>query len=328
MRRREVIALLGGTALAWPLAARAQSSDRMRRIGVLLSYAEADPEARERISAFEQGLRDLGWTSGRNIEIVYRYGAGISDRQRAYASELVRQTPDVLVAQSASSLAPLKEATSTIPIVVATVGDLVESGYVQSLAHPGGNITGFPSFELAMGGKWLELLHEIAPHVSRVLVVESINPQRGSYLLTIEAAARPIKVDVTMSDFHSATDIGPDIEKFARQPNGGLIVMPSGFTAVNRHDIIAAAARNRLPAIYPFRYFADDGGLLAYGSDGRDIFRRAAGYVDRILKGESPADLPIQEPIKFEMIVNLKTAKALGLTIPESFIQRADAVIE
>jgi putative tryptophan/tyrosine transport system substrate-binding protein len=331
MRRRKFISLIGGAAAAsslWPLAGQAQQGGPMRRVGVLMSYAEGDAEAKARIGAFEQALRELGWTNGRNVEIVYRFGGGIDDRQRAYASELVSRQPDVLVAQSASSLAPLAQATRTIPIVVATVGDLVESGYVQSFAHPGGNITGFTAFELAMGGKWLDLLHEVAPTLSRVMVVENPNPQRASYLPSIEAAARSIHVTVTQSDLHSPADIGPAIDRFAKQPDGGLIVMPSGFTAVHRHDIIAAAARNLLPAIYPFRYFTDDGGLIVYGSDGRDIFRRTAGYVDRILKGESPANLPVQQPIRFEMIVNLKTAKAQGLTIPESFLLRADEVIE
>jgi putative tryptophan/tyrosine transport system substrate-binding protein len=240
----------------------------------------------------------------------------------------VSQKPDVLVASTAPALASLRRATNTIPIVVAGAGDLVNSDYVQSLAHPGGNITGFTAFEFDVGGKWLGLLREVAPSVSRVMVIESPNPQRGSYLPSIEAAARPINVQVIKSDLHGEADIDTAVDQFARESSGGLIVMPSPFTAVNRRAVIAAAARNHLPAIYPYRYFAEDGGLLVYGSDGQDIFRRTASYVDRILKGESPANLPIQEPIKFEMFVNLKTAKALGLTIPSQLLDRADELIE
>jgi putative ABC transport system substrate-binding protein len=293
-----------------------------------LKIVALPPDVQARNAAFEEGLRVLGWSSGQNVQIVYRYGAGSDQRAGEYARDLVNQKPDVIVANSTSALAPLRRATSTIPIVVAGAGDLVKSGYVESLAHPGGNITGFTSFEFDVGGKWLGLLREIVPSVSRVMVVESPNPQRGSYLPSIEAAARPINVEVTKSDLHGAADIDSAVDRFAREPNGGLIVLPGPFASVNRPAIIAAAARDRLPAIYPYRHFAEDGGLLAYGSNGQDIFRRAASYVDRILKGESAANLPIQGPIKFEMFINLKTAKALGLTIPPQVLNRADDLIE
>ena len=328
MRRRDFIALISGAAAAWPLAARAQQPARMRRVGVLMSFSDDDREGQLLLSAFEQGLQALGWTNGRDVEIIYRYGAGADERFRAYSSELVSQNPDVLVANSPAALAPLRGLTSTIPIVAAIVGDLVDSGYVQSLARPGGNVTGFTAFEFAVGGKWLEFLREIAPGISRVMVVESPNPQRGSYLPSIEAAARPISVDVTKSALRDAADIGPAIEQFAREANGGMIVLPNPFTSANRRSIIDAAALHRLPAIYPFRRFAEEGGLMAYGSDRSDIFRRAASYVDRILKGESPANLPVQAPTKFEMVINLKTAKALGLTVPQPLLVAADEVIE
>ena len=328
MRRRDFIALIGGAAAAWPLAAAAQQPARMRRVGVLMSFSDDDREGQLLRSAFEQGLQALGWTNGRDVEIAYRYGAGADERFRAYSSELVSQNPDVLVANSAAALAPLRGLTSTIPIVAAIVGDLVDSGYVQSLARPGGNVTGFTAFEFAVGGKWLGFLREIAPGTRRVLVVETPNPQRGSYLPSIEAAARPISVDVTKSALRDAADIGPAIEQFAREANGGMIVLPNPFASANRRLIIDAAALHRLPAIYPFRRFAEEGGLMAYGSDRSDIFRRAASYVDRILKGESPANLPVQAPTKFELVINLKTAKALGLTVPQPLLVAADEVIE
>jgi putative tryptophan/tyrosine transport system substrate-binding protein len=330
LRRREFIALLGcavGSA-SLPDAARAQPSGRLPTIGILLSYSEDDPEEKSRITAFEQGLRDLGWINGRNVLVVYRYGAGDDERMGKYAHELVSQNPSVLVANSVAALVALRRATDKIPIVVAGGGDLVASGYVASLAHPGSNVTGFTSFEPRVGGKWLELLREAAPNVSRVLVLESPNPQRTSYFPSIETAARAINVAAIKSDLHGETDVDSTLDNFARHSTGGLIVMPSPFTSVHRRTIIAAAARDRLPDIYPYRYFAEEGGLLAYGSDGQDIFRRSASYVDRILRGASPASLPIQEPVKFEFIVNLRTAKALGLEIPATLLTTADEVIQ
>jgi putative ABC transport system substrate-binding protein len=328
MRRRDFIAAIGGV-VAWPLAVRAQQADRMRRVWVLLPYPEGDPEAQSRIAAFEQRLKDLGWANGRNVQIIYRFRVGADDRIREYASDLISQKPDVLLVNSGGALAELRRTTGTIPIVVAMAGDLVEMGYIQSLDHPGGNITGFTSFEYAMGGKWLELLREIAPSVSRVMIVEGPNPQqRASYVPSIETAARPINVEVVKSDLHNETDIGPTVDQFAREPNCGLIVIPGLFTGVHRRSIIAASARNLLPTIYPYRYFVDDGGLLAYGSNSQDIFRSAAGYVDRILKGDKPADLPVQAPTKYELVINLKTAKTLGLTVPQALLATADGVIE
>jgi putative tryptophan/tyrosine transport system substrate-binding protein len=330
VRRRDVITLLGGAA-AWPLAAEAQQAARVRRIGVLLGYPEGDTEAQSRIAAFEQGLKSLGWTKGRNAQITYHFGAVDSGRMPDYARDLISQRPEVLVATGGNALAELRRATSTIPIVVAVAGDLVEMGYVESLAHPGGNITGFSSFEFTLGGKWLDLLHEVAPSVNRVMILQPPTPrqpQRGSYVPSIEAAARRIDVVITKSDLHSDTDIGPTVDQFASEPNSGMIVIPGLFTGVHRRAIVGASARNRLPAIYPYPYFVGEGGLLAYGSDSRDIVRRAAGYVDRILKGEKPADLPVQTPVKFELVINLKTAKALGLEMPATVLSRADEVFE
>jgi putative tryptophan/tyrosine transport system substrate-binding protein len=330
LRRRSFLTLLGGAAASWPLAARAQQPVRMRRIGVLMSAAQDDRRTQLEIAAFEQALQSLSWTKGRNIEIIYRYGAGDDERFHSYASELVGQNPDVLLANSGSALRPLRRLTSTIPIVVASAGDLVDTGNVQSLARPGGNITGFMSFEFAVGGKWLALLREMAPATSRVMVIESADAQRGSgsYFPSIVAMARMINVDAIMSKLHDDNDIDPTIEQFAHGANGGLIVLPSPFTIAHRRSLIDAAARNRLPAIYPYRDFADDGGLMAYGSNAPDLFRRAGGYVDRILKGESPANLPVQAPTKYELVINLKTAKALGLTVPLPLQASADEVIE
>jgi putative tryptophan/tyrosine transport system substrate-binding protein len=330
MRRRDFIKGIVGSATAWPLTARAQQPSGMRRIGVLMSPSQGDRRAQLQIAAFEQALQSLGWTKGRNVEIIYRYGAGDDERFHSYASELVGQNPDVLLANSGSALRPLRRLTSTIPIVVASAGDLVDTGNVQSLARPGGNVTGFMSFEFAVGGKWLALLREMAPDTSRVLVIESADAQRGSgsYFPSIVALARTINVDAIMSKLHDANDIDPTIEQFAHDANGGLIVLPSPFTIAHRRSLVDAAARNRLPAIYPYRDFADDGGLFAYGSNSADLFRRAAGYVDRILKGEKPGDLPVQAPTKYELVINIKTAKALALRIPQSLLATADEVIE
>lgn len=331
MRRRDFVTLAAGAALVPmlpPCAGRAEPADRMRHVGVLLAYGKDDPEAEARIKAFEQGLQKLGWTKGGNVEIVYRFGAANDERLRDFALDLVRQNPDALVAQTGAALAPLRRATTTIPIVGVTVSDLVDSGYVQSLASPGANITGFPAFDFEMGGKWVELLLELAPNTRRIMVLQNLNPKRASYLPRIEAAAKPLAVSVTMPEVRTDADIGPAIDLFAREPGGGLIVLPTPFTSTHRDSIIGASARNRVPAIYPFRFFAEDGGLLVYGSDGRDIFRRAASYVDRILKGERPENLPIQQPIKFEMIINLKTARMLGLTVSPILLAAADEVIE
>ena len=327
MKRRAFIGLLGGAA-AWPLAARAQRLERAPRVGVLLAFAESDPEAQACISAFENALRVLKWNKGENIEVAYRFGAADDEPSRNLSSELVRSQPDVLVAHAASALTALRRETRSIPIVAAVVGDLVGSGYVESLARPGGNITGFTAFEFAVGGKWLQFLIEVAPSTRRVMVIQNVSPSRTSYLPSIETVARTLKAQVTMPDIRSVAEASHAIRAFATEKNGGLIVLPGAFTAAHRVAIIGAAREHGLPAVYPFRYFAADGGLIAYGSNRPDIFQRAAGYVDRILKGEKPADLPVQQPTKFELVINLKTAKALGVTIPQSVLGRADHIIE
>jgi putative tryptophan/tyrosine transport system substrate-binding protein len=329
MRRREFIGLLGGVTVAWPLAVRAQQSERVRRIGVLLAYSEADPEAHARIATFEQGLRELNWINGHNVRIDYRFGAGSVEHMRTNSAELVALKPDVLLAHSSSSLMPLRRETHTIPIVVAVVGDLVRAGFAESLARPGGNITGFSAFEPMMSGKWLELLKEIAPGLRLVMIiVNSQNASQPGYVRTIEATARSANVRVSMPDLNSEADIGPAIDEFAREANGGVIVLPGAFTGAHRRSIIASTARHRLPAIYPFRYYCVDGGLISYGIDQGAIFHRAASYVDRIFKGEKPGDLPIQMPTKFELVLNLKTARTLGLDVPPTLLALADEVIE
>ena len=329
MRRREFITLLGGAAAVWPLAARAQQVDRVRRIGVLMGADEGDPEAQRYIKAFLLRLQELGWVHGRNVQIDYRWGGADSDRIRTYAGELVGLKPDVILAQTSLVMPPLQRETRTIPIVFMQINDPVESGMVASMAHPGGNITGFTSFELTVGGKWLEMLKEIAPSVTRVAVI--LNPVQSpqvAILRAIEAVAPSVGVPVTVAGVQDAAGIERAVSAFARESNGGLIVLPNPVTIGNRKLIIALAARHRLPAVYAYRYFVTDGGLMSYGVDLADLYRRAAGYVDRILKGEKPADLPVQAPTKYELVINLKTAKALGLAVPPSVLTRADEVIE
>jgi putative ABC transport system substrate-binding protein len=333
MKRREFITLLGGAAAAssnlWPLAARAQQPDRVRRIGVLLPLAEGDPEGQGYIKAFLQGLQALGWVPGRNLQIEYRWGGADSDRIRTYAGELVGLKPDVILAQTSLVMPPLQRETRTVPIIFMQINDPVESGLVASIARPGGNITGFTSFELTVGGKWLEMLKEIAPGVTRVAVI--LNPVQSpqiAILRAIEAVAPSVGVAVTVAGVQDAAGIEQAVSTFSRESNGGLIVLPNPITNGNRKLIIALAARHRLPAVYAYRYFVVDGGLMAYGVDLADLYRRAAGYVDRILKGEKPADLPVQAPTKYELVINLKTAKALGLTVPPTLLARADEVIE
>jgi putative ABC transport system substrate-binding protein len=328
-RRREFITLLGSTAIAWPLAVRAQQPDRMRRIGVLTPFAESDPEGQVRMGAFRQGLEKLGWTEGRNIRIDYHWAPGDADRLPSYAKELVGLTPDVIVSNSTLMLAALKNETQTVAIVFVQVPDPVEGGFVASLSRPGGNITGVTNFEYTLGGKWLELLKEIAPRVARVTVIPNPGDRASSeYMHAIEAVAPSFGVQLIAADVHDATEIERAIGASAREANAGLIVLPGPFTAVYREPIVALAAQHRLPAVYPYRYFVTSGGLISYGVETVDLYRRAALYVDRILKGEKPADLPVQAPTKFEFVINLKTAKALGLKIPESFLLRADEVIE
>ena len=315
MRRREFITLLGGAA-AWPLAARAQQPERMRRIGVLMAFAENDPEVQANITAFRQALQKLGWTDGRNARIDYRWGGANSERIRGYAIELVGLKPDVILVSTALVLQPLRQETRSIPIVFTQIGEPVQSGLVASLAHPGGNITGFTAFEASVWGKSLEVLKEVAPHVARVAVILKSGPstQAGMWR-AVEAAAPSLGVKATATPVRNAVEIERAINAFAREPNGGLIVLPSGPTIVHRELIIAMAARHPLPAIYPYRQFVSAGGLICYGLDLAEQYRGAAAYVDRILRGEKPADLPVQQPTKFELVINLTTAKALGLKI-------------
>ena len=328
MKRREFITLLGGAAAAWPLAARAQQPDRVRRIGVLSGLAD-DIEGRFRVTTFQQGLRELGWTEGHNVRIELRWAAGDVDRMRTYAAELVATKPDAILAITTPALVPLRQATSSIPIVFVNVGDPAESGIVENLARPGGNITGITTFVSSIGGKWLELLKEVAPRVVHVLVIlNQDNPTARGVLRIIEASAPSFGIMVTPVGVHSADEIERAVENFAHQPDAALLVLPDPATVVNRERIVALAAQHRIPAVYPFRYFVDSGGLMSYGTVPTDQYRQAASYVDRILKGANPGELPVQQPAKFELVVNLKTAKALGLTIPESFLLRADQVIE
>jgi ABC-type uncharacterized transport system substrate-binding protein len=328
MRRREFIALLGGAA-AWPLAARAQQPERMRRIGVLMAMTADDPEAAPRVAAFAQGLQQSGWTIGQNVRVDYRWGGGNADNMRKYAAELVALAPNVILAHSSAAVAPLLQATRTIPIVFTTVADPVGAGYVDSLARPGGNSTGFLVWEYSIAGKWLGLLKEIAPRVTRVVVLRESRIAAGpGQFAVIQAAAPSLGVEVRPVDTRDAGEIERAITAFAQGANGGLIATGSPQALFHRGLIVALAARQRLPAVYFGRYFVTDGGLISYGPDLTEQFRHAAGYVDRILRGEKPADLPVQAPTKYELVINLKTAKALGLTVPDTVLARADEVIE
>jgi putative ABC transport system substrate-binding protein len=329
MRRREFIALVGSAAATWPLAARAQQPSGMKRVGVLMGTDQTAPDNKARIAAFRQRLQDLGWTEGQNIQIEIRWGEGDADRIKTYADELVGMGPDVLVANGGPPMAEFRRLTSTIPIVFVQVPDPVGLGLVTNLAHPGGNITGFTHFEFAIGSKWLELLKEIAPRISRIaFLLPPEHPAWPGFLHTIEAAASSAGVDVTPAGVHDATEIKGAVDAFALKPNSGLMVLPSPPTTVNGDLIITLAARHGLPAIYPFRYFPERGGLMSYGVNTVDLTRRAASYIDRILKGEKPADLPVQAPTEYELVINRKTAKELGLSIPQSLLATADGVIE
>jgi len=327
--RREFITLLGGAA-AWPTGVRAQGTERMRRIGVLVGSAESDPESMPRVTTFERGLTELGWVSGRNVLIDYRWAAGEPANMQALAKELVELQPDVLLASSTPVVAALGRETGTIPIVFVVVSDPVGSGFIKSLSRPGGNMTGFINIESSLGGKWLELLKELAPRISRVAVM--FNPETAPhaeyYVRPFEVAASSLAVKPSTVPVRSVTDIEQAIFDLGRAPASGLIVLPDTFTTVHRRVIISAAANSNVPAIYPFRYMAGDGGLISYGVDLIDLYRRAAPYVDRILKGGKPADLPVQQPTKFEFAINLKTAKSLGLDVPPTLLARADEVIE
>jgi len=329
MMRREFITLLGGAAAAWPLAARAQQGERMRRIGVLMNLAADDPESSAHLAAFLDGLQQLGWTDGRNVRIDTRWSASDPDRRRTYAAELVALAPDVILAYGGSGAGALQQATRTVPIVFAEVVDPVGAGLVASLARPGGNATGFSLFEYGISVKWLELLKQIVPNVTRAAVLRDPALTSGTaQLASIQGVAPSFGVELSPVNVHDAGEIERAVSAFARVSNGGLIVVANPLTTINRELIIALAARHRLPAVYPFRFFVTSGGLISYGPDIIDQYRRAAGYVDRILKGEKPADLPVQAPTKYELVINLKTAKALGLTVPDSLLARADEVIE
>ncbi len=327
MRRREFIALLGGAA-AWPLAAHAQQSDPMRRIGVLQILEEDDPETVARHAAFEHALQALGWTVGRNVRIDYRSAKGDANQLRKYATELIALEPDVILTGGSISIAPVLRATRTIPIVFVQVVDPVGGGLVESLARPGGNATGFTSYEYSLSAKWLELLKEIAPPVTRVAVIRDPTQAAGiGQFAVIQAAGPSLGVELRPINAPDKTEIERGIAAFARSANGGLIVVPGG-TGGNRDLFVPLAARLRLPAVYPYRYYVADGGLISYGPNTIDYYRRAASYVDRILKGEKPADMPVQAPTTYELIINLKTAKALGLKVPPTLLARADEVIE
>jgi len=328
MRRREFITLLGGAAV-WPLAARAQQPERKRRVGVLTNLTESDSEGQARIAAFREELRKLGWSEGREVQIEYRWTAGDSDRARVYAAELVALKPEVIFAAPSSSVVALQGETRTLPIVFAQATDPVVEGFAASIAHPGGNMTGFGNFEFAIGAKWLELLKQIAPLVTRVAVIyDPGNPGATGFLPTIKTVARSLAVEVFAFALPDVSAIEPTIEAFAREPDGGLIPLPSPLMATQRGLIISLANRYRLPNVYAFRYYPASGGLASYGTDNIDLYRRAASYVARILNGEKPGDLPVQFADKFELVINLKTAKTLGLDPPISLLARTDEVIE
>jgi putative ABC transport system substrate-binding protein len=329
LRRRDFIILLGGAAAASPLAARPRPAERMQRIGVLMGYPEGDPQAQANITALLQGLQNLGWIEGRNVRIDYRWAGGDPDKARTFARELIAMMPDLMVSSTNQVTRILQQETPTIPIVFAFVGDPVGSGFAASLARPGKNLTGFANFENSIGGKWLELVKEIAPRAKRVGFV--FNPDAApnvGFFHAAEAAAPSLGIKLAALAVRDATDIEQDITAFASEPDGGLIIAPHAVTLGNRNLIIELAVRYCLPAVYSDRYFAESGGLVSFGNNAANLFGRAATYVDLILKGANPADLPVQLPTKFELIVNLKTAKTLGLTISESFLTRADEVIE
>jgi putative tryptophan/tyrosine transport system substrate-binding protein len=328
VKRREFITLAGGAA-AWPLAARAQQAGGMRRIGVLMGIAESDPEGQARVAAFRQGLQELKWAEGRNTLTDVRWGAGDNTRIQTYAGELVDLAPDVILATNTPTVRTLQQATKTIPVVFAGLSDPVGDGFVTSLSKPGGNITGFSSLDTAIMGKWLQLLKEIAPGITQIAVI--FNPDTAPhsiYLRALEAAAPSLAVTLLRATVRDTAAIESTFDALGRESGSGLILMPDIFTFGHRKLIYTLAARHRLPTIYPFRYHAADGGLISYGSDVADQFRRAASYIDRILHGAKPADLPIQAPTKFELVINLKTAKALGLTVPDNLLAIADEVIE
>jgi putative ABC transport system substrate-binding protein len=329
VKRREFITLLGGAAAMWPVAARAQSGERIRRVGVLTNLSQNDSEGRARDEAFVQGLQQLGWTEAGNLRIVRRWTEGDPERARQYAAELVGLAPDVILTTGSAGLIPLLRVTRTIPIVFTIVPDPVGAGFIESLARPGGNATGFVQFEFGLSGKWLELLKEIAPGVTRVAVLREPGLTAAiAQFAALQAVAPPLRVELVPLNFRNPADIERIVAAFVRSSNDGMIVTSGPLAAVHRGVIIATAARHKLPTVYVSRFTAVDGGLISYGPDFRDQYRRAAGYVDRILKGEKPGDLPVQTPTKYELVINLKTAKLLGLEVPPTLLARADEVIE
>jgi putative ABC transport system substrate-binding protein len=331
LKRRDFITLLGGVAAAWPLTARAQQPER-RRLGVLTTFSNSDALAEGWLAAFRKGLDEAGWRDGRNVQIDYRWAAGDANRLQAFAKELVAPQPDVIFAVTTPAVAALLRETRTLPIVFAQVSDPVGSGFVASLARPGGNVTGFTNIniESSIGGKWLELVKQVAPAVRRVAIIynPATSPFANYYLRPFEAAGPAYEVQASGAAVDSDVDIENALAALAREPGGGFAVLPDTFTGIHREQIVSLAARYRLPAVYPFRWFSEIGGLLSYGIDSDDMFRRAGSYVDRVLKGAKPADLPVQAPTKYELVINLKTAKALGLEIPPTLLARADEVIE
>jgi putative tryptophan/tyrosine transport system substrate-binding protein len=326
--RRQFISALGGATVAWPLAARAQQPERVRRIGVLMNLAEDDPEGKTRFAVFVRGLQEAGWADGHNVRIETRWTAGDASQLRKYAAELVALEPDVILASATPSVTALKQASRTVPIVFVAVIDPVGSGLIASMSRPGGNATGFVSFEYALAAKWLQLLKEVAPNVTRAAVLREAIFAAGIGQFAAIQAVGAIGLELSALDLRDVGEIERNIAEFAQSSNGGLIVTASQFGANHRELIVALAARHKLPAVYPYRYFVNGGGLMSYGSDLLGEYRRAPSYVDRILKGEKPTDLPVQAPTKYDLVVNLKTAKALGLDVPPNVLTRADEVIE
>jgi putative tryptophan/tyrosine transport system substrate-binding protein len=331
IRRREFVILLGGSAAAaWPLAARAQQSERIPRTGVLWPFAENDPEASARVTALRQGLAQFGWTEGRNVQLEHRWSGSDADSIRKLARELVDLRPDLILTSTTPVTAAVLRETRTIPVIFVQVGDPVGSGFVASFPRPGGNTTGFNNLPLTLTSKWLELLMEVVPRTVRVMCLfdPPTAPYAQRFFEVFKAAASSIGVEAVASPVHEPAEIETVIAAFAREPDSGLIVLPSAFMLTNRDLVVALAAQHRLPAVYPYRYFTTRGGLISYGNVAADAYRQAATYIDRILRGAKPADLPVQMSVKYELVVNLKTARAMGLTIPESFLVRADEVIE
>jgi len=327
--RRELMAALGG-ATVWPLTARAQQGERMRRIGVLSGFEADDPEGKARIAAFRHGMQEQGWSEGHNLQIEYRWAGPDAERIKVLAAELIATSPSVILALASPSVAALREVTRTVPVVFVGIGDPVGQGFVASLARPGGNITGFTGFEFSLGEKWIGFLKELAPGVSQAafLFHPEVGPYYSSWLKSLEAAASALGVQISAAPIRTAADVELAINAIAALPGGGLIVEPDAYTSANRRLIIRLAARYRLPAVYAYSRDTAEGGLLSYGPDEDDLFRRSASYIDRILKGEKPADLPVQQPLKYELVINLQTAKALGLTVPNTLLTSAGKVIE